>query len=412
MSQTLTPINGGTTKIQTTPSSVSIQYLSPQYIETESLESRPTQWVPGGRPIYNRLPAVSQTYRTDFNYDENKGYVLVFPGESTSGPQTLQLISSEDKKFLIVKGGSIVWKYGQTAVEPVIIDLEAVGLQSTRYFIGYQLYYDNAPIAGQYEVSDFYLGGLPLTINSSTDSVKGWRYSPANVFVESERVWKNSDNVLPTYVQPSSAYLSWESALAAYSKIVLRCPASGKFSGQASLSYKVGNNWSYVQTTNIQTDSTSQYFEFVIDSPSFQEGWKVTWTDLSVQVNEVKVSGIVTVETQPSTYRPQSNLVAWPANTVPTSFKNSLGEDIPLIFCGLGYIDVDSQFRVEKITDIRETVNTGFQPVADWLTRPWDEDLIQNFEQVSGYPELWMSPQNAMKQEYLALSSDSIQVVS
>ena len=412
MSQTLTPINGGTTKIQTTPSSVSIQYLSPQYIKTKSLESQPTQWVPGGRPIYNRLPAVSQTYRTDFNYDENKGYVLTSPGESINGPQTLQLLSSEDKKFLIVKGGAIVWKYGQTAVEPVIIDVKAVGLQSTRYFIGYQLYYDNAPIAGQYEVSDFYLGGLPLTINSSTDLVKGWRYSPASAFIESSRIWRNKDSYLPVYAQPASAYLSWESALAAYSKIVLRCPSGANFTGQASLSYKVGDSWSFVQTVSIQSDSTSQYFEFTVDSPSFQEGWKVSWTDLSIQVEEIKVSGIVTVQTQPSTYVPQSNLVAWPANTVPSSFKNSQGDDIPLIFCGLGYVDVNNLSEVERITDIRETVNVGFEPVSDWLTKPWDDNLIENFEQVSDYANLWMNPQEAMRQEYSALSKDSIQIVN
>ena len=121
------PLNGGTTKIQTTPSSTSIQLLSPQFVEIKRLESRPTVWAPGGRPIYDRLPAVSQTYRTDFDYDENKGYVLIVPGESSSGPQTLQLVASEDKKYLIVKGGAIVWKYGETVVDPVVIDLKEHG---------------------------------------------------------------------------------------------------------------------------------------------------------------------------------------------------------------------------------------------------------------------------------------------
>jgi len=412
MSQLLTPVNGGLSQIQTTPSAATVQLLSPQFVETSRLESRPTEWVENGRPIYNRLPAVSQTYRTDFNYNENKGYVVILPGESMKGPQTLQLISSDDKKFLIVKGGSIVWKYGTTRVDPVIIDVEAAGLQSTRYYIAYQLYYDDSPMAGQYEVSDFYLGGLPLTIGASTDSAEGWRYSPANVFVDSTKVWKNRDNLLPTFVQPASAYLSWESELAAYSKITLRCPASGVFSGQATLEYQVGDNWSFVQTVSIQTDSTSQYFEFVIGSPSFQGGWRVTWSDLSIQIEEVKVSGVVTIQTQPSTYKPQSNLVAWPANTVPASFKNSSGEDVPLIFCGLGYVDINELYKVISITDIRETVTTGFEPVSEWLTRPWDDNLTENYTQVSNYAELWMNPKNSMKQEYAALTADSIQIVS
>ena len=412
MSQLLTPVNGALTQIQTAPSTATVQLLSPQYVETNRLGPRPTEWVAEGRPIYNRLPAVSQTYRTDFDYDENKGYVLVLPGESTSGPQTLQLVASEDKKFLIVKGGSIIWKYGDTRVDPVVIDLEAVGLQSTRYFVAYQLYYDNAPIAGHYEVNDFYLGGLPMTISSSTDSIQGWRFSPANVFVESTRVWRNKDNELPLYVQPEDAYLNWQSEPAAYSKIVLRCPSNGVFSGEATLQYKSGNSWNFVQTAAVQLDSTGYYFEFNIGTPSFQEGWQVTWTDLTIQIEEVKVTGIVTIETQPSTYTPQSNLVAWPANTVPASFKNSLGEDVPLIFCGLGYVDVNNQYKIDSITDVRETVNTGFQPVSEWLTRPWDDNLVENFVQASNYAELWMNPENSMKQEYAALSSDSIQIVS
>ena len=97
---------------------------------------------------------------------------------------------------------------------------------------------------------------------------------------------------------------------------------------------------------------------------------------------------------------------------MPSSFKNSLGEDVPLIFCSLGYVDVNSQSLVESITDTRQIVNIGFEPVSEWLTRPWDDNLMQNFQQVSAYSELWMNPQVAMKQEYLALSADSIEIVN
>ena len=88
MSQQLTSISGGITpEVQTTLRTSRINLLSPQYIEAKSLESRPTEWVPGGRPIYRRLPAVSETYQIDFfnivpesnvgpGYIEEVGYVF------------------------------------------------------------------------------------------------------------------------------------------------------------------------------------------------------------------------------------------------------------------------------------------------------------------------------------------------
>jgi hypothetical protein len=48
--------------------------------------------------------------------------------------------------------------------------------------------------------------------------------------------------------------------------------------------------------------------------------------------------------------------------------------------------------------------------VANWLTTPFDEDLINLYEQVSDYDSLWMAPFSCMKQEYAKLSTDQITV--
>ena len=66
MSQQLTPISGGVQVVQTTTAESRLLVLSPQYIDVKNLHSRPTEWVPGGRPIYRRLPAISETYQIDF----------------------------------------------------------------------------------------------------------------------------------------------------------------------------------------------------------------------------------------------------------------------------------------------------------------------------------------------------------
>ena len=68
MSQTLTPTNGGVvTQVATTTESQNrLKVVSPQYVVVNGLESRPTEWIPGGRPIYRRLPAASETYQINF----------------------------------------------------------------------------------------------------------------------------------------------------------------------------------------------------------------------------------------------------------------------------------------------------------------------------------------------------------
>jgi hypothetical protein len=64
------------------------------------------------------------------------------------------------------------------------------------------------------------------------------------------------------------------------------------------------------------------------------------------------------------------------------------------------------------VEDARYLTHRDFQPVADWITLPFDEDLIDLYEQVKGYSTLWMSPVECMKQEYATLSTDDVILVS
>jgi hypothetical protein len=48
--------------------------------------------------------------------------------------------------------------------------------------------------------------------------------------------------------------------------------------------------------------------------------------------------------------------------------------------------------------------------VADWLTKPWDNNLINLYEQVKDYAGLWMKPKTLLTQEYDALAQYDIVV--
>ena len=196
MSQQLIPINGGVVQeVQTTTTQNSLQVLSQQYIQVKGLEERPTEWVPAGRPIYRRLPGVSETYQIDFfnvvsapntaaaAEVQDIGYVYVPFSGSIYGSESLEVKAALTKKALLIQAGEIVWKYGKMSVLPTIIDLEVLDILSGQYEVAYQLIYDDSPIPKLYAVEDFALNGIPLNITSSADSVVGWRYPAINAFL-------------------------------------------------------------------------------------------------------------------------------------------------------------------------------------------------------------------------------------
>lgn len=430
MSQQLVPVNGGVIpEVQTTVTSDGLKVLSDQYIQANNLQSRPTEWVPGGRPIYRRLPAISETYQINFFNVVNEsnvlttgsrvtpgidkiGYVFVPYGDSINGPTSVEVVASDNLECVLIKSGIIVWEYGRTAVLPSIINLRVLDLLRGKYDVAYQLIYDDSPVEKLYEVSDFALTGQPLNITGSTDATTGWRYPAVNAFLNTSTLfWQNKDTYYPTYAQPSSSYIQWESELAqAYSKVTLRCPSGTAFTGSATLSYVSNNAQSIVETVTISSDSSGQFFEFKVPAPSFQNGWRVTFTSLDMAIQSVTVSGMLTLEEPQATPSPRATLVIYPAGTLPKTEVNAKGENVPVTYCLLAQIDVDNAFKLSDITDERLIIHRDYVPVADWLTKPFDEDLINLYEQVSDYSRLWMAPPSSMKQEYASLTTDQIEV--
>lgn len=430
MSQQLVPTNGGVTpEIQTTVKNPGLEVLSAQYIQANSLQSRPTEWNPAGRPIYRRLPAISETYQINFFNVVNEsnilstgsrvtpgidkiGYVFVPYGDSINGPTSVEVVASDNLECVLVKAGVIVWEYGRTAVIPAIINLRILEVLSGKYDIAYQLLYDDSPVEKLYEVSDFALTGQPLNITGSTDATIGWRYPAVNAFLNTDTLfWQNKDTYYPTYAQPNSSYLEWSSELAqAYSKVTLRCPSGTAFTGSATLSYVSNSVQSVAQTVPISADSSGQFFEFNVPAPSFQNGWRVTFSALDMAIQAITVSGVLTLEEPQATPSPRATLVMYPSGTLPKTEVNASGETIPATYCLLAQIDVDSAFKLIDITDERLIIHRDYVPVADWLTKPFDEDLIDLYEQVSDYSKLWMAPPSSMKQEYASLTTDKIEV--
>jgi hypothetical protein len=305
-----------------------------------------------------------------------------------------------------------VWEYGKSVQPPSIINLKTLDVSNGSYDLAYQLIYDDSPQNELYAVNDFALTGLPLTVTSSTDDVIGWRYGATNAFLNKEnRFWSNEDTLFPPHSQPTEAYLQWESSLPqAYSQLTLRLPPGGSYTGTATLFYVEGSEFSEVQTISSSRGSDGGFFQFNIETPVLQNGWRVTFSSLSVSIASITVSGVVTLVQPLATASPQSTLVMYPSGSLPSEVKNSQGETVKPAYCMLAIVEVDNDFTLLDIQDARSVIHRDYVPVADWLTKPFDEDLINLFEQVASYSLLWMAPPSCLRQEYANLSSDQISV--
>ena len=415
MSQLLTPTNGGVEVVQTALTQPELRVLSPQFKKVNGLESRPTEWVPEGRPIYRRLPAVSETYQVDFFADGEIGYVYTPWGQSTAGPYSLAVESTSNKKELSIQGGEIVWKYGSNPVYPALIDLEQLGVTNGRYLVAYELIYDNRPSAMQYSVVDFALTGYPIGLYSSSSQTPGWKNREENAFLNTSGLyWSNYDNTFTAYPQPTSAFLCWSTPNpAALSQVTLRQPADFAidYSTRARLEVLEQNQWFFVSETEVDADSISSFYRFNVSNPSFVSGWRVTWFNPSsstavpkVYVQDVNVTGVITLPRKMSGPQTFASLVMYPENQVPAVTVNSSGVEIPSVFCKLAFVEVNNVFEVTSVEDTRYIIHRDYKPVASWLTDFWDNNLIDLYEQVKFFPDTWMNPDTCLNQEYLSLA--------
>jgi hypothetical protein len=429
MSQQLNPTNGGVVpEVQTTVTQQSLNVLSEQFVDVNNLRNRNTEWSADGRPIYRRLPAVSERYQVNFfnlvsesnvlssnktlEGIEKVGYVYTPYGSSINGPTSAEVIASSTNKVILVKSGVILWEYGKTEVLPTLIDLEVLEVLSGKYTVAYQLIYSDDPIPKLYEVEDFSLAGIPMEITSSSDSTVGWRLSPVNAFITNTSLsWSNEDSYFPPYAQPSEAFLQWQVEYAqAYTKVVLRCPPGTAYDGTATLSYVESTDLISVSTVPVKRDSTSQYFEFLVESPEYQTSWNVTFSSPKVSIQSVFVSGSLTLLESQAAPSPRASLVMYPENSMPVFSVNAEGEKVPITYCILANVDVNSDFEITNVEDLRTIIHRDYEPVADWLTKPFDSDLINLYEQVLNYPTLWMKPSSCMGQEYVGLEKYQVQV--
>jgi len=439
MSQELVPIAnnfgvmGLTPTVVTTLVTPRATSFSKEYKEVNKLYVTPTEWIPGGRPIYRRLPAVSETYQVDFFADGFIGYTLIPYGADQFGAGSMYVAVSEDLRSLLIYDGAIVWKEGTTPVLKAIVNFEEIGLISGRFLVAYQQIYDDAPEPLPFAVTDYSLAGLDFNVIDSasfvfqstvTPNANAWPFPGKYAFAPAggNLSWKNYIDIvnrvpqansgvqpgIPSEYQPLLAFLSWSSPLPwKLDSIVLRTSLTSNLP-DASLYYKENGDWQLVQTTKVSEDINGFFWNFQTDN-SPQNEWKVEWPDYSkIEVKDITVSGVLFVNTKPSTARTRAQLSIYPTNLVPKDEK----------FCRLAIINVND-FEIQKnsrgellVEDIRNISNRDYEPVANWLTTYWDERLINILEKTKTYTPGFLAPPTLLKASYFDLEEFGIKIAN
>lgn len=437
MSQELVPVKdpdgvqGLTPTIVTTSAPTRLEALSQEYKDVNKLFIQPTQWIPGGRPIYRRLPAASETYQVDFFASGEIGYTLIPLGRDQFGAGSMYVKVSEDRRSILIYDGVIVWEKGTTPVLKAIVDFEEIGLRSGRFLVCYQLIYDDAPEPLPFQVTDFSLGGQDFTTGDSGSSVfltseepngNAWPYPGINAFAPASAglSWKNYLEVvnrvpqkpagvepgIPTPYQPLLCWLEWGSPLPwKLNTITLRTPLEADLP-DATLYYWEKDEWKAIQTTSVSKDTNGHYYQFLTDNIA-QQKWRVGWPNgTKMEINDITVSGLLYLYSKPSTERARAQLAIYPTNLVPEAE----------VLCRLMVINVND-FEVQKnargellTEDIRAIATRDYEPVADWLTEYWDEQLIRNREKVKTYTPGFMAPPTLLKSSYFDLEQYGIEV--
>jgi hypothetical protein len=439
MSQNLTPVpnSAGTVgvspQLNTSLTPLRRKILSPEFREVKGLIPQLTEWIPGGRPIYGRLPAASEQYQLDFFEDGGRGYVLIPRGNDQFGPGSLYVNQSDDRDVLLIEDGVVVWEEGTTPILKTFVDLREVGVEDGRYLICYQLIYDDEPEPLPFQVEDFSLAGLDIGVQDSAslsfqrsdDEANPWPFPGVNMFATADRdlEWKNYIDLVnrspgeqagvkpgfPDYEQPTLSNVTWESELPWKLDVIrVRTSLTENVPPCTLLLPSVEDpfEWTTVQTNEALRDSEGYYWEFETDYVP-QTKWRLDWgADTKVNASQLTVSGLLYLYAKPSTERARAQLAIYPTNLVP--------EDESL--CRLAIVSIDN-FQVARRPsgelwkdDIREIIHRDYEPVADWLTEYWDEQLITLWESVKAYSPGFMAPPTLLKTSYYALEEYGISV--
>jgi hypothetical protein len=366
----------------------------------KNLQPQPTVWGgKSGRPIYDRLPGVSEAYRKEYAGEIGRGMVYVDPQfGSLTGPGSLEVGAwEEDRRVLVVYDGLITWANGQVPTETFAFNLETIidgGVQDGLYQVGYYLDTERSEAVTytKYRVENTSLGGS-ATVYDVTREAPNHPLEKAIADFR-EGTWKPTEFALVgEYDVGTSVTFDFTEKVVA-EEFLITARLNSRPTAFCAL-YRSDDAISWYLEDSVSPNETGWALR-----NSFVNGsryYRLFFWGGTADVLEVKYTGEALFPNQ----RPVGPI------SVTELFLEPAFDQIDRPHILLALIDVRN-FRIVEIQDKRSTTAIKYEPVARWLTDFQDITLKSLFTDVEQYSSLYMSPTDGAKNFYKELLGSNI----
>lgn len=355
-----------------------------------------------GRPIYDRLPGVSQGYREEYAGEIGRGLVYVEPQFGKySGPGSLEVgIWQNDPRVLVVYNGIITWAKGQIPTNTLAINLETIvdgGIEDGSYQVGYYLNEGIPTDVGEalFSVSSYSLAGSSTVYNTNREA----KDHPLELAISdaSDGYWTPSEfNQAGPYSDGSWITFDFTAEVTAstfeiYAQSAdLATARCALYRSNDAITWEIADSVASrngVWTLN-NSDTSSRYF-------------RVYFWDGKVTVSEVRYTGNALYPNK----RPTG-----PISSAEIFLEPEFDQiDRPHILLGLVTV---RNFELTEVRDTRDFTSLKYEPVASWLTDFQDASLRKLITDIAGYANRYLAPTTAADSFYDDLPAFGVSLAS
>jgi hypothetical protein len=373
-----------------------------QALNIRALLPQPTVWGrKNGRPIYDRLPALSEAYAKEYAGEVGRGMVFVDPQfGSLTGPGSLEVGAwEEDRRVLIVYDGVITWANGQIPTETLALNLETIidgGIQDGLYQAGYYLDAERPEKLRyeKYRVENTSLGGS-ATVYDVTSEAPNHPLEKAIADFR-EGTWKPAEFAfVGNYETGTSITFDFTEDVVAEEFFVTARKNSEPTAFCALYRSNDAISW-YLEDSSSPTSNGWTLRNSFVERTRY---YRLFFWSGTADVLEVKYTGEALFPNQ----RPVG-----PVSTAEL-FLEPAYDEIKRPHIVLALFNV-SNFRIVEIEDKRSTTAIKYEPVARWLTDFQDLSLRSFFTSIEEYSQRFMSPVSGAKEFYDELLRSDITI--
>lgn len=363
------------------------------------LKPVPTVWGrEEGKPVYDRLPAISQAYKLDYFGEEDSGYVYIDPRLArANGPGSLEVGAWEgDQGILVIQSGTVTWAKGQIPIDGLAVNIAELnsgeGLQDGVYQVGYYLSYEQEVAGGSqlYLVTTSSLSNS-LALYTASSAVEEYPFEAAFTDAEDESWRPTESGYSGPYDKGSYLLIDFTEAVTADGFILT--PTNGIVITATCTLYRSNDGITWEKDSEVKpVDGT---WSLSVESDLAWRYWKLYFWDGIVDVRTVSYSGEAPFINQ----RPTG-----PVSSATPFLEESDAQIVgPSVILALVTV---KRKKIESVSDLRRITSQKYEPVAKWLTDFQDGSLREYIFEVSNYAEKFLAPPTSLDPFYAELLDD------